>query len=654
MFTVVIAEQTHLDSIKEYDLFLKPFLKESTAVFCVWHPEEDTLSASVPDLRQALKRGDKWRAIVVADSQGASLKNPFDIVQHKDPEWDPELTDEENREKRIEARFASYEKAASQPLSRLMAYLCDRPLITAGKNGLMDEDPDFREYVRCEEKKQALQAAIIEGEPADFIKPAEVICLARRTTGDVEYDIRTSWNPHLDLQYSRFAEYNLYYPKMRYLVFDILPPTHRNYRFDNVRFLYALLLLASNDVPGDSLQPSRVYVLDCENDTVKLSELLQRYDDRLLATQKMLEENIRILKHLDPEKLSDKEVAVIFCTPTSIPMRPEKSFDESELYVDLKEYGCFSDHPRDEKILWHDDLARSKRTLAWYLKQPSKSLRAAVADVHTQSEDPFGMEKVHLLDELQIGDFREYLENQEEASVDSRPENVTDPSIFQDRVDKAAKRVEEHMETRMTQKTGWIALAIVLVCFLLGLVPSLMTGTPSALMLVSMGIAVAAIIGIALICFLIQRARMRSEIRTYNDALRGISATVRSNMERYSAYLGHVCSLLKGNVIDNSLKEDCDEVQSKCKVFQKHIADIKELRADWGLIFSQFLEPDQERNVEAQPFGFDYRNTVTYRYPITSGDMHTSRVEFIQPDNFVELPVNYIKRVTIRREELYD
>ncbi|MBQ2509702.1 MAG: hypothetical protein II529_02645, partial [Erysipelotrichaceae bacterium] len=89
MFTVVIAEQTHLDSIKEYDLFLKPFLKESTAVFCVWHPEEDTLSASVPDLRQTLKRGDKWRAIVVTDNKGASLKNPFDIVQHKDPEWDP-------------------------------------------------------------------------------------------------------------------------------------------------------------------------------------------------------------------------------------------------------------------------------------------------------------------------------------------------------------------------------------------------------------------------------------------------------------------------------------------------------------------------------------------------------------------------------------
>ncbi|MBQ2509478.1 MAG: hypothetical protein II529_01510, partial [Erysipelotrichaceae bacterium] len=387
---------------------------------------------------------------------------------------------------------------------------------------------------------------------------------------------------------------------------------------------------------------------------VKLSELLQRYDDRLLATQKMLEENIRILKHLDPEKLSDKEVSSIFCTPTSIPMRPEKSFDESELYVDLKEYGCFSDHPRDEKILWHDDLARSKRTLAWYLKQPSKSLRAAVADVHTQSEDPFGMDKVHLLDELQVVDFREYLENQEEASVDSRPENVTDPSIFQDRVDKAAKRVEEHMETRMTQKTGWIALSIVLVCFLLGLVPSLMTGKPSTLILVSMGISIAAIVGIALICFLIQRARMRSEIRTYNDALRGISATVRTNMERYAAYLGHVCSLLKGNVINNSLKEDCDEVQSKCKVFQKHIADIKDLRADWGLTFSQFLEPDQERNVEAQPFGFDYRNTVTYRYPITSGDMHASRVEFIQPDNFVELPVNYIKRVTIRREELYD
>ena len=654
MFTVVIAEQRHLDSIKEYDLFLKPFLRENTAVFCAWHPEEDTLSTSVPDLRAALKRGDKWRAIVVTDNRGTALKNPFDLVQHEDPEWDPDLSDEENREKRLKARFESYEKASKLPLARLMAYLCDRPLITSGKNMLMQEDPDFRDYVLCEEKKQELQAEIIQGEAQDFMKPSEVICLARRTTEDVEYDIRTSWDAHHDLQYSRFAEYNLYYPKMRYLVFDILPETHRNYRFDNVRFLYALLLLACNDVPNDTLQPSRVYVLNCENDTAKLSELLQRYDDRLLATQKMLEENIRILKHQDPEKLSDKEVQSIFCTQTSIPMRPEKSFDETELYVDLKEYGCFSDHPRDEKILWHDDLARSKRTLAWYLKQPAKSLRAAVADVHVQSEDPSGRDKVHLLDELQVGDFREYLENQEEASIASRPENMADPTRFQERVDKAAKQVEEYMETRMTQKTGWIALSIVLVSFILGLVPSLLTGKPSALMLIAMGASIGVIILIALVCFLIQRAKMRKKIRTFNDAIRGISTTVRSNMERYSEYLGHVCSLMKGNVIDNSLKEDCDDVESKCKIFNKHVVDIKDLRAEWGLTFSQFLEPDQERNVEAQPFGFDYRNPVTYRYPITSGDVHTRQVEFLQPDNYVELPVNYIKRVTIRREELYD
>ena len=112
------------------------------------------------------------------------------------------------------------------------------------------------------------------------------------------------------------------------------------------------------------------------------------------------------------------------------------------------------------------------------------------------------------------------------------------------------------------------------------------------------------------------------------------------------------------NVLDylsfNFFIKDCDDVESKCKIFNKHVVDIKDLRAEWGLTFSQFLEPDQERNVEAQPFGFDYRNPVTYRYPITSGDVHTRQVEFLQPDNYVELPVNYIKRVTIRREELYD
>ena len=44
MFTVVIAEKTHIDSIQEYKVFLKPFIDDARVVFCEWRPEEKTLA----------------------------------------------------------------------------------------------------------------------------------------------------------------------------------------------------------------------------------------------------------------------------------------------------------------------------------------------------------------------------------------------------------------------------------------------------------------------------------------------------------------------------------------------------------------------------------------------------------------------------------
>lgn len=653
MYTVVIAEQKHLDCIQEYDLFLQPFLENSNAVFCAWNPEGETLADCVPELRKAVQRGDRWRAIVVADDGGQTLKNPFDRVQHKDPVWDEALSDEENRNRRLQARISSYEAAARFPLTRLMAHLCEYPVVTNG-DGLLSEDPDFRDYQLADAKKKALQREILGTEQQDFLKPAEIICVARRTCEDAEYDIRTSWSSHYDLQYSHFAEYNLYYPKMRYVVFDVLPATHRNYRFDNVRFLYALLLLACNETPSDVLQPERVYVLDCENDTGRLSEILQRYDDRLLATQKMLEGEIDSLKRADPEKLTDKEMHTVFCSPVSIPMRLEKSFDESQLYVKPRRFGLFADRPEDERILWHQEYSQSKTSLNAYLKQPKKSIRMAVADVHLQSKNCAAAEKAHLLNEQQVCDFREYLAEQETAAVESRPDNLTDPARYVSQAEEAAGKVEKHLETRMTRKTALIAGGVSVLAFLIGLAPAVFSGKPTTAMSIAMGVSVLLLVLVAVICLFVQRGTLRRHLRRYNDALHSISAAVRVNLGRYSAYLGRVCSLIRGNSVDNTLKESCDETQMLCKIYRKHIADISQLRAQWGLTFSQFLQAGQERDVNAQPFGFDFKRTVTYCYPITGNQIYSTRVEFLQKDNYIELPVDYIRRVTLRREELYD
>ena len=629
-------------------------MEDNKAIFCAWNTEGETLSECVPDLREAVKRGDRWRAIIVANDSCRTQKNPFDCVRHRDPVREEDEEEEAYRERRLKARFDSYEAAAKQPLSRLCAYLCVYPSVSAEGEGLLNDDPDFRDYRAADMKKKELQREIIGSEPEDFFKPVEIICIARRTYKDDHYDIRTAWTEHVDLEYSRFADYNLYYPKMRYVVFDIVPPEHRGYRFENVMFLYVLLLLAQNDIPQDALKSGKVYSLICENDRGKLCSLLQEYDDRLAVTQKALEDEVVLLKHTAPQTISDSEMADLFFGKTVVSVHTEKSFSESDIYVHPKRFAFFSDRPEEETAAWKDEYSRSKAGLQRYMKQPKRAIRSAVFSTRVQSEDGTAAEKVHMLNEQQIDDLMEHTDNVEAAVVATIPENLSDPTRFYEEAEKSAEEVRGHLNTRMTRKTGIAAIAIVIGAFLVGIIPILLTGTFSLYTVLGVVGAVAVILLAALICLLVQREKLRGKMRSYNNVMKSISRAIQSNLERYSLFLGHVCDMKKGKRAENALKESCGETLQVCRTFQKHIMDIRNLRSECGLTFSQFLMNGQERNPDAQPFLYDFRKGVNYRYPIITGEARSKRVEFLQKGNMAELPVDFISRVELRREELYD
>ena len=77
----------------------------------------------------------------------------------------------------------------------------------------------------------------------------------------------------MEQQYRRFPDWNLYFDKMRYLVFDLPPENYQEaYPFDYLRLLSSLMLLAGQEIPGGCLRPGRLYRLECENDDAALTE----------------------------------------------------------------------------------------------------------------------------------------------------------------------------------------------------------------------------------------------------------------------------------------------------------------------------------------------------------------------------------------------
>ena len=208
--------------------------------------------------------------------------------------------------------------------------------------------------------------------------------------------------------------------------------------------------------------------------------------------------------------------------------------------------------------------------MANYLRQPKKSVSAAVNDLHIQSANVGAIEKVHLLDEHQVGEFREYLAGEESAAVTGRPEDLSDPAPYLEKAEKAAEKVDAHLDTRLTRKTALLSIGLGLLVFIVGLLPVLFTGRVTLPMGLVLGGSVLLLLLAGMTYLFVRRWMLRRDIKGYNDILHGISDSIRNNMERYSAYLGHVCSLIRGNTADNRLRENDDAQQDRCKIYRKH------------------------------------------------------------------------------------
>ena len=665
MFTVVIAEKEHIDSIQEYSVFLKPFIEDSNVEFCQWRPEETTLADSVPHLTDVVARHQEWRAIVLCDEQGLKKKNPFELVEYKAPEKEYKEEEEDGEhfppeaylEKVRQTKFQAFEQAAHQPLTRLMTQLCEWPMVSKGKNNIAQENPEFAEYLAEHARKQELREQIVAGEKLNISRPTEIICVAKRTYTEQEYDINTSWSVYDDIQYSRFYDWNMYFDKMRYVVFDILPKGHRNYEFDYIRFLYAMMILANNDTPADVLKPNRVFCLNCENDEAAIDRLLSLYDTKLIQTEVALEAKINSIQKAEKPRLSDREAAQIFCARINIPVTLPQEIDREQLYAKTREIGLSTDCPTDEYGSWDSKYMNSCKALLRLLKQPRRALKRAVDDMRRLNEAD--LDKAGILNEFQIEDIQDYTGEEEVNMVSTITPNLFDTSKYDERMERASTRVHRKIETRMTKKTT-IALGLtVLGTFLIGFLPLLFNNLANAgtrtVALAIMGVAVGVMGLICLMCLLFLREALCEKYREFNRLMGEIDGEIESSTVQFSRYLSHVCNVMRGFSVLNYREKNEEPCVIQLRVLEKHRADIRKSREELHTVFGHYISGNACVDVDkVTAYPYDFMRTVDYTYPIPYTEGMKRQIEYMNPGSQICVPVDFVKRITVRREELYD
>lgn len=654
MFTVVITEQEHLEGMEGYRPYLLPFMDRSDICFCRWFPEGESLAEAVPDLMEAVYRRDCWRLIVVMPDQGIRQKNPFELVHYENPVRDPEEDLKAYLNRVRSAKKEAYYAAARLPLTRLMTWLCASPLVTSGQNQA-EADPEFAEYAAEIQIKNQLREEIRSSETLEIPLPSEILCLARRCCQEPDYDIKRAWNSYYDAEYSRFYDWNLYFDKMRYLIFDTLPKNHVSYNYDYLRFLYVLALLAHNEIPQSSLAPNRVYNIFCQTDEQTLRRLLEKYDDKLKLTEENLTYECEQLIREKLPAMSDEEARKQFCIPITIPVSSVSEFDESSLYASGK-VAIATDVPVNETVRWQEDYRRSGQGVVKYLKTPRRALKKAGQNLRMLCNADLNY--AGRLNDFQLEDVADFTAEEELQMVSTSTMLITDGEKYTREMEKNDREIRKRIRRRLTAARCWtLSLSAVGLYGLSFLFMWIMNRDAEEGVFLSAMVALGCVglLGLAaLVTLICLRSPLKHQLKAFNQVIFTLIQDMHRSMTHFSIYMSHACNMMRGYSILNFRREHENPNDLKIKVFKKHIYDIRRKREEVREVFGFLLLKSGSSTGNEEPYPYDFTRAVDYPYPVPYMQGQWRMVEFMQKGNLVEVPVDFIRRIGIRREELYD
>ena len=696
MFTVLIAEKEHIEAIRQENrLFFEPFLENNELAVCEWNPMGQNLRDSVPGLPDTVGRRKDWRAVIVnrRTEYTAGVRNPFDVVdvsglngliapiRQPGREVDWNAWEEEWKayyEDVTKEKEAVYKSALSHPLQKLSTWLCFKPEDYILND--VQETQDIHEWAmekisedevkpstrlelmeRAQYKvelrmKEQIRREFVADALLNIARPTEVHCIALRTSDNSFFDPDDYWSIRRDSEYSAFADRNMYFDKMRFVVFDILPGTHRNFRNDYIRFLASLLIFVSNPVPGSAMQARRLYRLETESDDTPLCTLVTSYDKKLAATFEVIENEMERIRGEMPGELSDKAAEAMFCTSQDVEVLLDESCKPDKVYAE-QDYGLAFDLPENEFHKWNKDYKTSEEAISYIIKQQSRSVKKSVGQAHQASE--ISDVNVSRLTKLQIEDIKDYTDTAENQMVESLPPDLTTMSRYTDRMKQEAENVRKKIDRRMTAKASTVLTLICLAMFLICFLPFLLDnkGTPmtTSTAIVLSGVMVGLLAVILFVTLFVLRTTVVNAVKSYNSTMRGIMNEIQEALKQFSRYLSAFCNVRRGHAVQNYAKKNLDEYTKSLRIRKKHQEDIRKRRA---FLFEGYQDYFADKTfcdeVMSRPYDYDFDQKKEYAYPapFLAGDCR--QIEFMCGGNLVTVPSSYVTKLLVRMEGIYD
>ena len=513
-------------------------------------------------------------------------------------------------------------------------------------------DPEYAECLIENAKKHELLEQVADGFSLLDRMPVEVICLSPRTFDFETTEQDAKWKKRDELHASRFAEFNLYSKELKFILFDILPEENKLHKFELVKFLSFLLVLASNEIPQGLMETGNVYRVQVEFSAENAAKLCGSYIGKLKSTQILLKEiETQIVRDSDTS-VDDRTVRTLFESNINIPVDVAATFDEKTLYAKSGKIGLATDCPTDERTYWSEQYKTINKNFTRYLREPRRTLKTSVLE-GVRKNNVIDDERALLLTENQEEDIRFHLADLEQKMVESATTDLFDGKQFTEKFQKEDKLVRREIEQRMTRKkTLFVGLAVALMYFI-GFFPllfgNLNTVKSFLFSLTLTGIVLGLLLVVGFIDLFFLRRRLVLRIRAFNRTMRQVCQQVHSSLTFFSQYLSNTCNLMR---VFSVLKKRESAVSKKKKILAYHNMRISNHIQEIYEIFAKYIDFNNVQISECTPYMFDFTKPIDYVYEMPR--VHSQRIVYLQQGNEIVIPVDYMESVTMLREELYD
>ena len=260
---------------------------------------------------------------------------------------------------------------------------------------------------------------------------------------------------------------------------------------------------------------------------------------------------------------------------------------------------------------------------------------------------------------LPAPDLEEELEKTYFETLEQRAKLGFDPRRRQKEREVIDQQVRRRIAQRLTRKRALIGGGVCLGCVVLGALPYFIgsgrqggTALLWSLLVVVLTLAVCGGFGLAELW--IQRKEMADAMEDHNRCMHDTVREVQNSAQHYTGYLSALCTYLRGrSYLDQeaALRSTKSNEEQLSRGHRRAIAKCCALVRSWGAALGAAVEPGLGDKPPAFDAAVAPEENLAYRFPTWN---QGRRIPLNQTGETMFSPYDFIRSITLEREELYD